>query len=62
LLFLRSATEEKALAAVAANRDKAKIKNRCNRTILRGIPKVNRDKNARSASPYLRPCLKNRTK
>jgi hypothetical protein len=55
--------EEKALAAVparrgeAANRDNPKFKNRHKSMARKEIPKVNRDKNATSASPDLRPAF-----
>jgi hypothetical protein len=47
--------EEKVPAAVAANRDNPGLKKRCNPLERWHITKVNRDKNASSASPPFRP-------
>lgn len=51
--------EEKALAAVAANRNKPKIKNQRKLLITRNMPKVNRNKTRFSGSPAFRPSAAN---
>ena len=47
--------EEKALAAVAANRNNPKIKKRPNLLKTMDMPKVNRNKTGTSPSPASRP-------